>query len=92
MERDAKGRFVKRRPVSQEALQAAFSADKVERVLEKLHSLALDGDLKAGDLYLAYAIGKPVPSAEPKGSTGNLTWKQMVDQILNGDDTPASTD
>ncbi len=92
MRRDAKGRFVKQHPVSQEMVKEICSADKVEQVLEKLHAMALAGDKGAGDLYLAYAVGKPVPSAKGQGSSGDLTWKQAVEQILYRGKPRPSTD
>ncbi len=87
--RDKKGRSVKQRlaPGAQDGIKTVYSPEKIEQVLEKLHSLALQGDKRAGDLYLSYAIGKPVPSTEAQT---RLTWKEAVEQILNGEDPEGS--
>ncbi len=73
MGRDAKGRFIKGHGVKSpgrpslavelpvvEGIKAAASAETVARVLEKLAALALEGNVRAAGVYLAYTIGKPV--------------------------------
>ncbi len=87
MERDEKGRFLKRQAVSRDEIKDACSAEKVEQVLEALRSLALTGNTRAGELYLAYTIGKPAPSTE---KARELTWREEVERILNGDDSETS--
>ena len=71
--RDAQGRFVKghqtpgpgRPPLAAElpvkvGVAAAASAETVAQVLEKLAAMALEGNVRAAGVYLAYTIGKPV--------------------------------
>ncbi len=83
MPRDSKGRFVKQPPVSQETIRAICSDEKVEQALDALHRAALKGDVRAIDLYLAYAVGKPGPASAAQDGDSIQTWKELVEQILN---------
>ena len=70
--RNAKGQFVKGaapkspgRPSAAaerqlaELIKATVTPDKVQKAIEKLFSLAMRGNIKAMELYLAYGVGKP---------------------------------
>ena len=44
--------------------QVHATYDELERVLNKIKDLALEGDMKAAALWLAYIVGKPVETKE----------------------------
>ncbi len=72
MVRDAKGRFIKGvsgnpqgRPSLaaelpfKEGIKQGATPEMVKQVIEKLHSLALEGDVQAARTFLEYTCGKP---------------------------------
>ncbi len=82
MPRDEKGRFVKPHPEGRTPPKGRepTEAEKVEQVLEMLHRKAVEGDIKASELYLRYTAGK-------SSTTDLQTWRQEVERILNEDDS-----
>ncbi len=87
--RDDRGRFVKghsktggrlSRPVEEQyrdLFKSKFTPDKMEAIFEKLHSLALKGDLGAIKLILEYLLGKPVDRKEFEGITNFvISWDE----------------
>jgi hypothetical protein len=44
---------------------AATTPENIAAVIEQLHKQALQGDVAAAKLYLAYTLGKPAPSVDP---------------------------
>jgi hypothetical protein len=75
--RDANGRFTKGNPGGpgnpftrrvaefRAAIVAAATPEKVAAVVAKLEEKALQGDVAAAKLYLAYAVGRPGPAPDP---------------------------
>jgi hypothetical protein len=90
--RDAAGRFAKNNPGGpgnpfarriaefRKAIAAAATPEKIAAVVAKLEEKALEGDVAAAKLYLAYAIGKPGPAPDPDRldvDEGRLAQQEM---------------
>jgi hypothetical protein len=90
--RDANGRFVagnrggpgnpfaRRIAEFRKAIVEAATPQKVAAVVAKLEEKALEGDVAAAKLYLAYAIGKPGPMPDPDRldvEEGRLVQQEM---------------
>jgi hypothetical protein len=75
--RDANGRFARSNPGGpgnpfarrvaefRKAIVEAATPEKIAAVVAKLEEKALEGDVAAAKLYLAYTVGKPGPAADP---------------------------
>jgi hypothetical protein len=90
--RDAHGRFAKNNPGGpgnpfarriaefRKAIAAAATPEKVAAVVTKLEEKALEGDVAAAKLYLAYAVGRPAPAPDPDRldvEEGRLAQQEM---------------
>jgi hypothetical protein len=78
-DRDAKGRLLpghklggpgyplaKRMAKLKAAVVACATDAKVRKLMDKLHSMALDGDVAAAKVWLVYVIGKPDHGYDPR--------------------------
>ena len=57
--------FARRLGAMRSAFLDAVSAEGVQALARKLLAQALAGDVQAAQLFLAYAVGKPAPAADP---------------------------
>lgn len=57
--------FSRRLGEMRSALLKSATPEKVQALGDKLHELALGGDLQAAQLWLTYCVGKPVAAVDP---------------------------
>jgi hypothetical protein len=66
------------------AFLEAVTPEQVTKLARKLMRRALDGDLDAAKLVLAYAIGKPAAVVDPDGAD-RAEWQQLEDSPHSAD-------
>jgi hypothetical protein len=59
--------YARRVAALRRAFHSVFTEDDMAAVARVMLKLALDGDVAAAKLLLAYAVGKPTPAADPDG-------------------------
>jgi hypothetical protein len=72
--------FARRLAEFRKAIVEAATPQKVAAVVAKLEEKALEGDVAAAKLYLAYAVGKPGPMPDPDRldvDEGRLVQQEM---------------